>query len=191
MLRNITIVACMAPLLVSGAIAAPGGGELANQGAINKDPFVDELMTNGVESQSPFWSEVKEQLTNGNVDQAVKLCRKVLARRELDIDMHCMYAMALEMKYRSLTSDSDLFNECVREWTHVAKAKILSAHWDSIGEGEVFKQNQERKKMADRHLIALVGRAPKMFENEQVFVQRAMQIHTEVAGKVTIPTKQM
>ncbi|MBX9688035.1 MAG: hypothetical protein K2X27_15115 [Candidatus Obscuribacterales bacterium] len=150
------------------------------------DAYVDDLMTTAVESQSPYWSEVKAQLTNGNIDQALKLCRSVLARRELDIDMHCLYAMALEMKLRSSEHDTNLFNECVKEWTHVAKVKILAASkgWEHVGDGEVFLENQQRKKLANRHLVALVGRAPKYFESEEAFLAKTIRVETQVAGKI-------
>ena len=161
--------------------------------SVNGDPYVDELLTNGCESQSPYWLEVKEQLANGNIEQSLNLCRKALARRELDIDMHCLYAMALEMKYRRSVSDPALFDECVREWAHVAKVKIIadSKGWEHVGDGEVFTQNQERKEIANRHLEALVGRAPKYFESEKSFVEKAIRVKTEVAGKLKEPAKQM
>lgn len=154
--------------------------------SVNGDPFVDELLTNGCVSQSSFWSDVKEQLTNGNIDEAIKRCRQVMARRELDIDMHCMYAMALEMKLRQGSHDADIFDECVREWTHVAKVKVLadSKGWEHVGDGEVFTQNQERKAMANRHLVSLVGRAPKYFESEKAYLGKVIHIRTTVAGKV-------
>ena len=179
------VVLCLTP-------AAESKSEKINPAA-SADPYVDELMTNGVESQSPFWAEIKEQLTDGNVDQAIKLCRRVAARRELDIDMHCMYAMALEMKYRRSEHDPAVFDECVKEWTHVAKVKILadSKGWEHIGDGEVFTQNQERKQMANRHLEGLVGRAPKYFESEKAFVDKAMKVNTAVAGKIKEAPKQV
>lgn len=161
--------------------------------SVNGDPFVDELLTNAVCSQSTYWSGVKEQLTNGNVDEAIKLCRSVMARRPLDIDMHCMYAMALEMKLRKGAYNDQLFQECVKEWVHVSKVKILgrSEGWDSAGDGEVFVENQERKNLANRHLFSLVGRAPKYFESEEAFIKNAVKVQTEVAGKVKLPKNDM
>lgn len=154
--------------------------------SINGDPYVDELLTNACVSQSSYWSAVKEDLTNGNVDRAIKRCREVMARRPLDIDMHCMYAMSLEMKLRKGQYDSALFDECVREWTKVAKVKILaqSNGWEHVGDGEVFVANQERRDLARRHLISLVGRAPKYFESEEAFVEKAIRTSTQVSGKI-------
>jgi hypothetical protein len=188
-MKNILITALLLALLAAGPALQPASASPSVSG----DPYVDELLTNGCESQSPYWLEVKEQLTNGNIDAALDLCRKTMARRELDIDMHCLYAMSLEMKYRRSTHDPALFDECVKEWTHVAKAKILapSRGWDNIGEGEVFGQNQERKAMANKHLEALVGRAPGFFETEKAFVEKAIRIRTEVAGKLKTEAKQM
>lgn len=168
---------CISSACQCYAIASP---------TINGDPFVDELLTNACHSQSSYWSEVKADLTNGNIDRALKRCREVMARRPLDIDMHCIYAMALEMKLRSDAYDPSLFDECVREWTHVAKVKVLahSNGWDNVGEGEAFVQNHERRELARRHLISLVGRAPKMFESEEAFVSKAIRTSTQVSGKV-------
>jgi hypothetical protein len=182
-LRHTPYISLLA-LCFAGILASPPS--LAGGSSVNGDPYVDELLTNGCESQSPYWLEIKEQLTNGNLDDALRLCRRTLARRELDIDMHCLYAMALEMKYRRSTHDSDLFDECVREWTHVAKIGIIAASkgWEHVGDGEVFTQNQERKNMANRHLEALVGRAPGYFESEKAFVKKAIKVRAEVAGKI-------
>ena len=154
--------------------------------SINGDPYVDELLTNACVAQSSYWAAVKEDLTNGNVDQAIKRCREVMARRPLDIDMHGMYAMSLEMKLRKGQYDPALFDECVREWTKVAKVKILSQSngWEHVGDGEVFVANQDRRDLARRHLISLVGRAPKYFESEEAFVEKAIQTSTQVSGKI-------
>lgn len=172
-------------LFLAGMLFLMGSSVLADE-SINGDSYVDELLGNGVVSQSTYWSEIKAQLANGNIDEAIKRCRQVMARRALDIDMHCLYAMALEMKLRKVEYDPKIFDECVKEWTHVAKVKILSASngWEHVGDGEVFVQNQERKDLANRHLLALVGRAPKYFESEDAFLRHAMQVRTEVAGKL-------
>ncbi len=154
--------------------------------SVNGDPFIDDLHSNAFVSQSPYWSEVKVKLTNGRIDEAVADCRKVMARRPLDVDMHCLYALALEMKLRSSAYDPKLFDECVKEWTKVAKYKVLRASdaFDHIGEGEVFVQNHERKAMANRHLVALVGRAPKIFESEEAFLKKSIRTSTSVAAKI-------
>lgn len=154
--------------------------------SLNGDPFIDDLHTLAFESDSPFWRGVKEQLTNGNVDYAIKQCRQAMARKTLEVDMHCLYAIALEMKLRRSQYDPELFNECVREWAHVAKFRFTqkSNGWDNVGEGEAFYENDERKKLANRHLVALVGRSPKFFESEDTFVRKAIQTSTQVAGKV-------
>ena len=158
--------------------------------SINGDPYVDELLTNGVESQTQYWSDIKALLTCGRYDEGLKKCREVMARRPLDIDMHCLYAMALEMKLRATDYDDKLFRECVKEWTRVAKVKILaqSHGWGRLGEGEVFVENPERKALANRHLVSLVGRAPKYFESEDAFLKHAMEVKTEVAGKLVKKT---
>lgn len=154
--------------------------------SINGDPFLDELLTNACVAQSPYWSEVKALLASGRVDEAVERCRRVMARRSLDIDTTCIYAMALEMKLRGQEYDPAVFDECVREWTHVAKAKILSqsSGWDHVGEGEVFSQNQERRAMANRHLKNLVGRAPGYLESEESFLKKAIKTSASVSARL-------
>lgn len=154
--------------------------------SVNGDPFIDDLHSIAFESQSPYWQETKAQLTNGNIDAAIKRCRSVLARRALDVDMRCMYALALEMKLRSSSYDPAIFDECVREWAGVAKFKVLaqSNGWEHVGDGEVFHQNHERRKMANRHLSALVGRAPKYFESEETYLSKIITTSTKVAGKI-------
>lgn len=187
-MKRITCLSLTIACLAAGFAVCPVSAK-----SVSGDPYVDDLLTNGCESQSSYWLEIKEDLANGNIDEAIKQCRKVLARRELDVDMHCIYAMALEMKYRRSEHNSALFDECVREWAHVAKVKVFadSKGWEHIGDGEVFTQNQERKNLARRHLEALVGRAPGYFENEQAYVDKAIKIRTEVAGKLKEPAKQM
>lgn len=179
-----SVLLCLAILLV---LASGGGGSVCFASpSVNGDPFIDDLHSLAFESESPFWRGVKEQLTNGNVDYAIKQCRQALARRTLEVDMHCLYAMALEMKLRRSQYDPDLFNECVREWAHVAKFRFTqkSNSWDNVGEGEAFYENDARKKLANRHLVSLVGRSPKFFESEEAFVRKAIQTSTQVAGKV-------
>lgn len=178
---NLTISLCL--LLAH----MPFSIEIADAGpSVNGDPYVDELTSNAFESQSPYWSEIKSLLTSGHLDEGLKRCRQVMSRRPLDIDMHCMYAMALEMKLRSGQYSDKLFDECVREWAKVAKAKIVarSEGWEHVGDGEVFLQNSERKATANRHLVSLVGRAPKYFESEEAFVRKAISTSTQVSGKV-------
>ncbi len=175
---------CTFSVLLIGSCSFPATAN-ANP-AVNGDPYVDELLTNACVSENPYWSGIKEQLTNGRYDDAIKLCRTVMARTVLNTDMHCMYAMALEIKLRKEAHDSALFDECVKEWTHVAKVKVLSESkgWEHIGDGEVFVENRERKNLAVKHLISLVGRAPKMFESEQAFLDRAIRVNTQVAGEI-------
>ncbi len=159
--------------------------------SINGDPYVDELLSNAVRSDSPYWSGIKELLTNGKYDDAIKECRSVMARRVLDIDMHTMYAMALEMKYHKVAHDPAIFDECVKEWAHVAKVNIFASSkgWEHIGDGEVFVENKERKNLATRHLISLVGRAPKRFETEEAFLNSTIHVDTSVKGVLKTPSK--
>ena len=179
-----TAIFCM---LVASALPAAQAGSPS----VNGDPFVDDLHSLGMESQSPYWQETKAELTNGRIDEAIRRCRKVKARLPLDVDMTCMYALALEMKLRSSEYDPKIYEECVREWTHVAKFKVIaqSNTWERVGEGEVFEQNTHRKKMANRHLVGLVGRAPKYFESEESYISKMCDITTKVAGKVKLPTQ--
>ncbi len=178
----------LALILAGGVFFICSSAQAGEQ--INGDPYVDELLTNGVVSQSQYWSDIKALLTCGKYDEALKKCKEVMARRPLDIDMHCLYAMALEMKLRANEYDDKLFLECVKEWTRVAKVKILaqSNGWEHVGDGEVFIENPERKVLANRHLVSLVGRAPKYFESEDAFLKHAMEVKTEVAGKLVKKT---
>lgn len=124
----------------------------------------------------------------GDYDKAIKLCKSALKKDYDDMDLHMIYADALQNKIDSQKEPNQiLLNTCVREWlivfrTEVGDEKGLSYH--GINPFGHFYEDEDRSIPARSHLVTLTGRAPKPWETDEKFMKWVNRPTTEVAGQL-------
>jgi len=124
-----------------------------------------------------------------NPDQAIALYRKALEKENNDIDLHLHYAELLEDKFnKEGESDSQLYNDCVREWLIVLRSeagdeKGLTFHGIGLPLSGQFYGDEHRVILARKHLVSLTGIAPKAWETDSQYLERAAK-RASVKGKL-------
>jgi hypothetical protein len=152
--------------------------------AVRSDEAVDSMGAGIVESARISSSYA---IRNGRYDEAVRLTRESLKKNYDDMELHKLYAEALEGKLHiSHNEDPQLFNECVKEWlivlrNEVGEEKGNSYHGISIM-GHLF-EDEEQSLKARTHLIDLTGKAPKPWETNAKYLRRVLKRET-VKGRV-------
>jgi hypothetical protein len=143
--------------------------------------------TNGHTADS-FAMAAEYAYNNGDTKKALKLCEKALNSDNNDIDIHKIYAQALEEQIKN-TGDKnhDLLNKCVREWlivyrTEVGDEKGISYHGiDPFG---YLYRDEDRSMLAGSHLVSLTGRVPKIWETDDKYLKWVNRPTTAVAGRI-------
>ena len=127
-------------------------------------------------------------LKQGQISKAIKLCRQAIYQNADDVDIHQVYAEALEKKLQSLkTDDISLYNECVKQWLLVFRSDAgeeRGVGFRGLGVSAGLFCDEERNVPAKSHLIHLVGRAPRAWESNARYLKVAMKPHTLVAGRM-------
>jgi hypothetical protein len=122
-------------------------------------------------------------------DKAIVLYRKAIEKDNNDIDLHLRYAELLEYKFnREGESDSQLYNDCVREWLIVLRneagdEKGLTFHGIGLPLSGTLYGDEHRVILARKHLVSLTGIAPKAWETDAQYLQRAAK-RASVRGKL-------
>lgn len=129
-------------------------------------------------------------LREGNLEQAINLCRRALNQDDDDLDLHQLYAESLEKKLkRQVQKDPALFNECVKQWLIVLRSEVgdekgMSWHGLSLPISRQY-EDEERQLPARVHLTKLTGFAPKQWETDTKYLRRVCKpVDTTVTGKV-------
>ena len=85
----------------------------------------DEIVTPDMESAWSVANRARVSLKNGNVSRAISLCNKAMKMNDDDMDIHLIYAEALEAKVeRQVDRDPELFKKCLHEWILVYRNEV-------------------------------------------------------------------
>jgi len=167
-------------------ITAQPGGEFEG-----KPVYSDELMTSGQTTPRNLALLGEKSLNSGNYEKAIQLLKRSLSLDSDDADAHCLYAQALEKKYRKQEEkDPELFNKCVREWllilrNEVGEEKGLGYKGITVPSLGTFYRDEDHNILAHRHLVKLAGSVPKGWESNAKYLKRVLQpTTTAVSGKV-------
>jgi hypothetical protein len=129
-------------------------------------------------------------LKRGNYQDALRLIKIAIKKDNDDIDMHKLYAEALEKKYDAEPKkDPEIYNQCVFEWLLVLRQEV---GWEKLtkngigvpGMGKLF-EDEDQVIPARQHLLSLTGSLPGVRENDTKYLRRVMKpTTTGVHGKV-------
>ncbi|MBX9771734.1 MAG: hypothetical protein K2X29_10200 [Candidatus Obscuribacterales bacterium] len=151
----------------------------------------DKILQLGDVSSKSLLIEAQLALRSGRIDRAIDLAKLGLAKDVEEIDLHKVYAEALEEKVSVKNNDVDpaLFNECVREWlivlrNLVGEEKSMSFRGISIPGMEILCQDDDRRIVAKYSLIKLVGRIPKPWETNRKYLERVLKPVPDVQGAI-------
>jgi hypothetical protein len=128
-------------------------------------------------------------------DRAIALCRNALEKDNDDIDLHLQYAQLLEDKFNKQGApDSQLYNECVREWLIVLRdeagdEKGLTFHGIGLPLSGQLYNDEDRTILARKHLVTLTGIAPKVWETDTKYMEKVTK-RSAVKGKLLSKTTQ-
>jgi hypothetical protein len=153
----------------------------------------DEIVTPDMESAWSVANRARVSLKNGNVSRAISLCNRAMKMNDDDMDIHCIYAEALEAKIeRQVDRDPELFKKCLHEWILVYRNEV------GMEKGMTFKglnpmgnmyNDDEHGNLAKKHLIRLTGYAPKLWETDNHFLTRVTKdTETTVSAKIRMPS---
>jgi len=149
----------------------------------------DEIVSPDMESAWSIANRARSSLRNGNVSRAMSLCQKAMKMDDDDIDIHLIYAQAMQAKLeRQSERDPDLFKKCVHEWILVYRNEV------GMEKGMTFKglnlmgnmyNDDEHGNLAKKQLIKLTGFAPKLWETDNHFIARVTKpAETAVSAKL-------
>lgn len=129
-------------------------------------------------------------LKQGDQTRALKLLKIALERNFDDVEIHKVYAEALEQKYNKQThKDPDVFNEAVIEWLTVLRQEV---GWEKLtknglgtpGIGKLY-EDEDQVIPARQHLLTLTGVLPKVTENDTKYLKAVLKPSTAgVKGKI-------
>jgi hypothetical protein len=124
-----------------------------------------------------------------NIDQAIALCRKSLAKNNDDIDVHLSYAQLLESKFNEQgENDPNLYLDCVKEWLMVLRNEVgdekgMTLHGVGLPFTGFLYKDDDRFVLAKAHLLSLTGIEPKGWETDTKYLQKVSKRST-VNGKL-------
>jgi hypothetical protein len=131
-------------------------------------------------------------LKNGYTDKALLLIKHSLERNYDDIDLHKVYAEALEKKWNTQVGkkkDPDIFNACVIEWLIVMRQEV---GWEKLtrgglgipGIGKLY-EDEDQTIPAQQHLLTLTGVLPRVREADDKYLKKVLKPSTAgVKGKI-------
>lgn len=149
-----------------------------------------EAMQMGEQTANAYSVAAEYALSVGDTEQSIKLCRRAINKDMDDLDIHQIYAEALEKKIKKQPDrDPELFNECIKQWLMVLRSTVGDekglTNSNGIGLLTRFYEDDERGIPAKQHLLALTGSVPKAWESNAKYLKRVLKPGTTtVAGKV-------
>jgi tetratricopeptide (TPR) repeat protein len=133
----------------------------------------------------------------GQTDKAISLYKKAFEQDPNDLDLHKLYAEALEHKLKSTSPGAKhdaLISECARHWlivlrNEVGEEKGTSFHGIGLPAVGTFYEDDDRHLPAKQHLISLVGRTPHAWETDTKYLKNVLKDQYSVAGTI-VSTRQ-
>ena len=110
-------------------------------------------------------------LKRGNYQDALRLIKIAVKKDYDDVDIHKVYAEALEKKYNSEPKkDPEVYNQCIFEWLLVLRQEV---GWEKLtkngigipGMGKLM-EDEDQVIPARQHLLSLTGSLPGVREND-------------------------
>ncbi|MBS1998053.1 MAG: hypothetical protein JSS86_17140 [Cyanobacteria bacterium SZAS LIN-2] len=149
----------------------------------------DDIVSPDMETARSVANRARVSLKNGNVSRALALAQRAMKMDDDDMDIHLIYAQALEAKVERQTErDPYLYKKCLSEWIKVYRNEV------GMEKGMTFKglnlmgnmyNDDEFGNLAKKHLIKLTGYAPKLWETDNHFITRVTkEVETSVSGKI-------
>jgi len=149
----------------------------------------DEIVSPDMETARSVVNRARISLKNGNVSRALALAQRAMKMDDDDMEIHFIYAQALEAKIERQTErDPYLYKKCIGEWIKVYRNEV------GMEKGMTFKglnvmgnmyNDDEYGNVAKKHLVKLTGYAPKPWETDNHFITRTTkEVETSVSAKV-------
>jgi hypothetical protein len=136
----------------------------------------DEIVSPDMEHASTIAERARVALKNGNVSRAVALSKRALKMDDDDIDIHFIYAAALEAKLeRQTEKDPEMYKTCVHEWLIVYRNEVgdeKGMTYKGLNLLGTWWNDDARGGTAKKHLKKLVGYVPKAWETDNRFMAR-------------------
>ena len=185
---------CIGCLLLSitcqsyGAVAAPNetkpDGDDSDKPTSTSEDIVDLEDVQGLKIVAAACVRSKKY------DRAIELAKHGIALDKDDIELHRIYADALDAKLRKqLDQDPVVFNTCIKEWlivlhNEVGEEKGMSWHGLSLPLAERFYEDEDIVIRARKSLYSLAGSLPKPWETDNRYMKRVCKSTTAVHGKI-------
>lgn len=158
--------------------------QVDEKGTIQSDQFFGN---NRVVSNTGLVTMAQRALAQHHYDKAIAIARSGLQRNHDDLDLHMVYAEALEEKLTQQAGfDESVFRECLREWLIVMRSNLGEERGINIlgfGGGDSFWADNARFKEARAHIKDLTGTIPHSWETSARFVHRALKTKARVIGQ--------
>ncbi|MBU6454533.1 MAG: hypothetical protein KGS72_22380 [Cyanobacteria bacterium REEB67] len=150
----------------------------------------DEIVSPDMEHASTVAERARVALKNGNVSRAVVLAKRALKMDDDDIDIHFIYAAALEAKLeRQAEKDPEMYKTCVHEWLIVYRNEVgdeKGMTYKGLNVLGTWWNDDARGGTAKKHLKKLVGYVPKAWETDNRFMARVNKpAEATVSGKLS------
>ncbi len=134
----------------------------------------------------------RQHLRHHNYQRAIVLLAKAVKLDPDDIDVHNLYATALEEKLSNqVDKDPELFNRCIQELLIVVRNEAgdeKGLTYKGIGLGAGYYQDEERTMAAKRSLKKLTGYLPKPWETDARYLRRVLRpTSTSVMATIKMP----
>jgi hypothetical protein len=148
--------------------------------------YDDILETNTAPSGS-LMAEAEAAVRARRFDRAIELSRRAIAKDSDDLDLHRVYADALEGKLaRQKEQDPYLFKTCAEEWLKVMRAGAGEEKGLNVagigGIADFLYKDDERYILGRQHLLNLTGTVPRPWESNQRYLKRALKPTQLVKG---------
>jgi hypothetical protein len=149
----------------------------------------DEIVSPDMESASSIANRARHALKNGNVSRAMSLAARAMKMEDDDIDIHMVYAQAMQAKLeRQTEKDPELYKKCLHEWMLVYRNEVgmeKGMTFKGINIMGNFYNDDEHGNPAKKQIIKLTGYAPKPWETDNHFITRmTKQAETAVSAKI-------
>ena len=132
-------------------------------------------------------------LRSGANDLAIIELKKALQQDPDDVDIHCLYAEALQRKLEGLPdkgANMPLLVECSEEWLKIMRCDVgedKDARLLGLSVSGLLMRDEYRAMLAKRRLQQLTGLVPKPWETNSRFLGRVVKrFEKSVKGKLVV-----